>query len=375
MQIIEVNTPRLKKQFIDFPHDLYEGDPNYVPELYIAQKELMDERKNPFFKHARVALFLALRDGKIVGRIAAIRNGNYIKFSGQNVGFFGFFDVIEDYEVARKLLDTAADRLRKEGLTAILGPANFSTNDTAGLLVEGFDSPPVVMMTYNKPYYKDFLEKYGFTKTMDMFAYFGHKDNANLRTVKLAKRIEERLAGRGIKIRPVNMKNFWEDVKKIEKVYIKAWDKNWGFVPPTSEEFHHLAEGLKMIIEPDLALIAEKDGEAVGFIAAIPDLNIILRNVRRGRLLPFGIFKLLWGLFVQKKIHRLRIILLGVLEDYRRRGIEGVLIGKVIANGLKKGYVEAEASWILENNEMMRKGVEDVNMVPYKRYRMYEKPL
>ena len=373
MKIIEVTTKQLKKQFIDFPHDLYEGDPNYVPEVYIGQKDLMDETKNPFFHHSKATLFLAKSGDKIVGRIAAIRNNNYNEFIGGGTkGFFGFFDVIEDYEVAKLLLDTASNWCKNEGLTAILGPANFSTNDTAGLLVEGFDRPPVVSMTYNKAYFKDFLERYGFEKSMDMFAYHVTKEEANMKAVNIASRLEERLATRGITIRKLNKKDYWAEISKLEKVYIKAWDKNWGFVPPTSAEFKHLGADLKLIADPDLVLLAEKDGEVIGFVGAIPDMNIVLRKVKRGRLLPFGIFKILFG---KKKINRLRVLLLGVVEEYRRMGIEGILYAKVISNGLNKGYTMAEASWILENNEMMKRGVEGVNMKPYKRYRIYEKKL
>lgn len=372
MKITEVTTFKQKKKFINFPHDLYEGDENYVPELFMAQKDLLDERKNPFFHHSKAKLFLALRDEKVVGRIAAIRNNNYNEFVNGNVGFFGFFDVIEEYEVAKSLLDTASEWIKKEGLDAILGPTNFSTNDTAGMLVKGFDRPPVLMMTYNKAYYPDFLEKYGFTKQMDMFAYHVTEESVNMKAVNLAGRIAERLGKRGITFRPVSKKNFKSEIKKIEKIYIEAWDKNWGFVPPTSAEFNHLAEDLKLVVDEDFAIIAEKDGEPIGFILALPDINVILRRIRRGRLFPLGIFKLLFG---RKKIQRLRIILLGVVEEYRRMGIEGVFYAQVISNGLKKGYNEAEASWILENNEMMRKGVEGVNMEAYKTYRIYEKKL
>lgn len=373
MKIIEVTTKKLKKQFIDFPHDLYADDPNYVPEVFIGQKDLMDEAKNPFFKHSKATLFLAKKGERIVGRIAAIRNNNYNKFiDGGTKGFFGFFDVIEDYEVAKLLLDTASNWCKKENLTAILGPTNFSTNDTAGLLVEGFDRPPVVSMTYNKKYFKDFLERYGFEKSMDMFAYHVTEAEANMKAVKLASRLEERLANRGIVIRSLNKKKYWEEISRLEKVYIKAWDKNWGFVPPTSEEFKHLGADLKMIADPDLVLLAEKDGETVGFVGAIPDMNMVLKNVKRGRLFPFGIFKILFG---KKKITRIRVLLLGVLEEYRGRGIEGILYAKVISNALNKGYTQAEASWILEDNEMMKRGVEGVNMTPYKRYRIYEKKL
>ncbi len=372
MKITEVSTGKQKKQFIDFPHDLYEGDENYVPEIFIGQKELMDERKNPFFKHSKVQLYLARRNGEIVGRIAAIRNNNYNEYVNGNVGFFGFFDVIEDYEVAKYLLDTAVKWVKKEGLDGIVGPANFSTNDTAGTLVEGFELPPVVMMPYNKRYYPKFLERYGFEKKMDLLAYHVTEETVNMKSVRIAGMIEERLKKKGIIIRSINAKKFKEEVRKIRVVYNAAWDKNWGFVPTTEEEFYHLAEGMKMVLDPDFGLVAEHQGKIVGFVLAIPDINFILRTIKRGRLLPFGIFKLLLG---KRKITKIRIITLGVLEEYRKMGIEGAFYARIISRGMEKGYTSAEASWILENNEMMRLGVEHINMEAYKRYRIYEKSL
>ncbi len=370
--IIEVSDWTWKKRFIDFPHDLFEGDPNYVPEIFLGQKELFDEQKNPFFKHSKVQLYLALREGKIVGRIAAIRNNNYNEFAGANAGFFGFFDVIEDYEVAKLLLDTACVWLRKEGLNNVIGPANFSTNDTAGLLVEGFDSPPVVMMTYNKPYYADFLERYGFQKQMDLLAYLGIHATANKKSMELSQRIQERLAGRGITFRQANMRKFKAEIAQVRKVYQGSWDKNWGFVPPTDAEFDFLAEGLKMVIDPRFSVLAEHEGKLVGFALAVPDINTVVRTIKRGRLFPFGIFKLL---LQKRKIKSIRIILLGVLPEYRKMGIEGVFYATILGMGIKLGHTHGEASWILDNNELMKKGVESIGMVPYKRYRMYEKPL
>ena len=370
--IIEVKTGRDKKRFIDFPHDLYKGDQNYVPEIYIGQQELLSEKKNPFFRHSKAQLYLAYQGNTIVGRIAAIRNNEYNRFANTNVGYFGFFDLIEDYGVAKTLLDTATSWVKNEKLGTVMGPANFSTNDTAGLLVDGFDSPPVVMMTYNKPYYVTFLERYGFTPQMDMLAYYGTTKDVNMKSVRLANMLAERLSRKGIRVRNVVMKNFKQEVATIREIYKGAWDKNWGFVPPTDGEFNHTAEGLKMVIDPDFALIAEHNGKAVAFALAIPDINVIAKNIKKGRLLPTGIFKLL---FQKKKIKRLRIILLGVLEGYRKIGIEGIFYARIIQMGKEKGFTEAEASWILDNNEMMKKGVEGTGMVPYKRYRMYEKKL
>ncbi|MBK9015625.1 MAG: hypothetical protein IPM82_17020 [Saprospiraceae bacterium] len=372
MEIKEVKSWGDKKRFIDFPHQLYEGDPNYVPEIFLGQKELLDDKKNPFFQHSKAQLYLALRNGKIVGRIAAIRNNNYNKFADANAGFFGFFDVIEDYDVAKLLLDTACNWLKNEGLNNVIGPANFSTNDTAGLLVEGFDSPPVVMMTYNKPYYADFLERYNFRKQMDMLAYFGIHETANKKSLELSQKIQDRLANKGITFRNLKMKNFKAELGSVREVYKGAWDSNWGFVPPTDAEFNHMADGMKMVIDPDFAILAEHDGRLVGFALAVPDINTITRTIKRGRLLPFGIFKLL---FQKSKIKLIRIILLGVLPEYRRMGIEGVFYANTIAKSAEKGITHGEASWILDSNEMMKKGVESIGMVPYKRYRMYEKAL
>lgn len=372
MQINPVTTSKQTKQFIDFPHDLYADDPNYVPEIFIGQQELLSPQKNPFFQHSKAQCFLAMDGGKIVGRIAAIYNRNYNAFAERNVGFFGLFDVIDNYEVAKALLDKAVEWCSSENIEAILGPTNFTTNDTAGLLVEGYDSPPTVMMTYNKPYYLDFLKKYGFEKQMDMFAYEVTSDVVNMKSVKIAGMLEERLKKRGVVIREVNMKNFKQELAGVREIYKGAWEKNWGFVAPTDAEFQHMAEGLKMIIDPQFVQIAEKDGQMIGFAVAVPDINQIMRTVKRGRLFPTGIFKLLWG---KNRVKKIRIILLGVLEDYRRLGIEGIFYAKIISNGIAKGVHTAEASWILENNEMMNKGLENINAKVTKRYRILEKKL
>lgn len=367
--IIPVTTSKETKQFIDFPHDLYAGDPNYVPELFLSQKDILSQKKNPFFKHSKAQCFLAKRGDKVVGRVAATYNRNYNSYTNRNIGFFGFFDVIDDYEVAKALLDKVVEWCETEKVTAIQGPANFSTNDTAGLLVDGFDRPPTVMMTYNKPYYLDFLNKYGFEKVMDLFAYEVNDQEVNMKSVKIAGMLEQRLKKKGITVREVNMKNFKTEVRNVREVYKQAWDKNWGFVPVTDDEFDHIASEMKMIVDPEFVQIAEHDGKMVGFALAIPDINEILINIKRGRLLPTGIFKLLWN---KNKIKKIRIILLGVIEDYRKMGIEGIFYARIISNGLAKGVHTAEASWILEDNEMMNKGLQNINAKVTKTYRMME---
>jgi len=368
MEIIEVTNNKLRKQFIDFPHDLYKDDAYYVPELYIGQKELLSPKKNPFFKHSKLSLFLAKKDNQLVGRIAAIRNNNHNEYNDELVAFFGCFDVIEDYEVAKALLDTAIDWAKKEGLNGIIGPANISSNDPWGMLVEGFDDSPYVMMPYNKPYYKKFAEKYGFQKKMDLLAYTMTPENSNKRSIKLANAIEERLKRKNIVVRSVNMKDFKNEAKKIKDVYNKAWEKNWGFVPATDEEFAHLAEGLKLVIDSDFVYVAEHNGDAIGFSLTLPDINQIVKTMKKGRLLPFGVFKLL---FQKKKINRVRVITLGVVEDYRKMGIEAVFYAKNIQTALNKNIKEAEASWVLEDNPMMNKALEDLNATVNKRYRVF----
>ena len=372
MEIVAVTVASQRKKFIDFPHDLYANDPNYVPEIYIGQKELLSPKKNPFFKHSKVQCFLAYQNNKIVGRVAAIYNRNYNEYADRNVGFFGLYDVIDDYEVSKALLDQVVSWCSTEKVTAIVGPTNFTTNDTAGLLVEGYEVPPTVMMVYNKPYYLDHLEKYGFGKSKDLLAYEVTESEVNMKSVKLAGMLQERLGRKGITIRDVNMKRLDEEIIGVRDIYRAAWDKNWGFVPATNEEFDHLAESLKLIIDPQFVQIAEHEGKMIGFALAIPDINQITINIKKGRLLPTGIFKLLLG---KKKVKKIRIILLGVIEDYRKMGIEGVFYAKIISNGLAKGVHTAEASWILEDNEMMNKGLQNINARVTKRYRILELPL
>jgi len=372
MEIIAVTSAKQQKQFIDFPHDLYANDPNYVPELYVGQRELLSQKKNPFFQHSKAQCFLAYENNKIVGRIAAIYNRNYNEYADRNVGFFGLFDVIDNFEVSKALLDQVIDWCKTEKVTAMIGPTNFTTNDTAGLLVDGFDAPPSVMMVYNKPYYLTHLQQYGFKKTKDLLAYEVTEEEVNMKSVKLATMLQERLARKGITVREANLKKLNEEIAGVREIYRSAWDKNWGFVPATDAEFDHLAEGLKLIIDPKFVQIAEHDGKMIGFALAVPDINQITKNIKRGRLFPTGVFKLLLG---KRKIKKIRIILLGVVEEYRKMGIEGVFYARIISNGLAKGVHTAEASWILEDNEMMNKGLQNINARVTKRYRILELPL
>lgn len=371
-RVVLVDTKQELKTFIDFPHQLYKEDPHYVPELYIAQKDLLTPGKHPFHEHSLVQLFLAYEKGKVVGRIAAILNNNHNRFNNTQDGFFGFFDCINDGEVAAILFNKVRQWLLAKGARTVIGPVNFSTNETCGLLVDGFDSSPMVMMPYNYAYYPQLLEKLGLQKRVDLLAYQFLEENFNDKPYRLSEVIRKRLEQKNITIRPINLKKFKEEAEKLREIYNSAWDKNLGFVPMTPKEFDHMAKDLKMVIDPDFCLIAEHNGQMIGFSLAIPDINQILKKIKKGRLLPTGIFKLL---MLRRKINAVRLIALGVVEDYRKLGIEAVFYGAAMQKYREKNMKMAEASWILENNTLMNQGLLKMEAKPYKRYRIYEKAL
>lgn len=371
-KIEAVSSPAMLASFIDFGYELYKNNPNYVPELFIAQRDLLTPGKHPFHEHSTVQTFLAYDGTKIVGRIAAILNNNHNRFNNANDGFFGFFDCIDDNETASLLFAAAEKWLKEKGVNSIIGPVNLSTNETCALLIEGFDTPAVAMMTYNEPYYKTLLEKQGFQKKMDLLAYHFNTDERDERRLKTVDQIKERLGRRGITFRPINLKKFTEETNAIREIYNSAWDKNLGFVPMTENEFKYLAKDLKLILDKDFCVVAEHEGKMVGFSLAIPDVNQILKTIKKGRLFPTGIFKLL---FKRKSIKQIRIITLGVIEGYRKMGIETVFYADIIKKVLQKGIVAAEASWVLEDNYLMNKAIQDINGKPYKKYRIFEKSI
>lgn len=372
IEIVPVQTKKQIKQFIDLPHDLYAKDPNYVPELFLGQQDLLSPHKHPFYKHSSAQPFLAYKAGKIVGRILAIWNTNHNAFNKVSEGQFGFFESINEQAVATKLLDTAAEWVKAKGGETMVGPINLTTNDSCGLLVDGFDRPPMVMMPYNPPYYLALIEHAGYSKKVDLRAYLVTKDTANQRSVRLLDKLEERLKKSGIILRQINLKDFANEAKKIKAVYNKAWDQNLGFVPMTDEEFDYTAKELKMIVDPKYCIIAEKGEEIIGFALGVPNINEILIHIKKGRLLPFGIFKLLFGL---KKVKLIRVLMLGVLEGYRKLGIEACLYGRIIKNAIPSGIEGAECSWMLDDNYMMNHAIEQINADFYKRYRLYEKAI
>jgi GNAT superfamily N-acetyltransferase len=356
------------RRFVAFPYRLHREDPLWVPPLRRDIYTILSRGKNPFFQRAEAEYFLALRDGRVLGRIAAIHNRAHNEFHEDRVGFFGFFETIDDQHVAGALFDAAAAWLRARGLETMRGPASFSTNDECGLLVDGFDTPPTVMNPHNPPYYGTLIEGAGFAKAKDLYQYQTPSDRLPERLERAAKKVQQRLQ---LSLRPIDMKRFKEDIDSIKPLYNGAWEKNWGFVPMTDAEIDHLAKQLKPVIVPDLVVFAERAGTPIGFAAAIPDFNVALKANPSGRLFP-GILRILWR---SRAIRRVRILLLGVAKEYRGLGAAELMYYWIWTKGTALGYNWGEAGWILEDNLPMRKGVEFMGFEPYKTLRMYDRPL
>jgi len=361
-----VSTKSEWNKFVKFPYKFYKNDPNFVPHLISEQKELLNPKKHPFYEHAEVQLFLAFKNGKIVGRIAAIIDHLHNEVHEEKTGFFGFFESINDFETAEALLSSARMWIKDRGMNQFRGPLNPSQNEECGLLIDSFDSPPVIMMTYNPQYYIDLFEKYGLKKIMDLYAYY--IDNNIPQSEKLKRVANIVRKKENITIRNLNLKDYENETKKIWEVYNSAWQKNFGFVPMTDAEFEHLAKSMKQIIVPDLALIAEVDDKPIGFSISLPDVNQALIHTN-GRLFPFGLFKLLW---YSRKIDTIRIIIMGVIEEYQHRGIDSVFYVDTWNNAVKHGYWKGEMSWILESNKMMNRAATMLGGKVYKTYRLYQ---
>ena len=366
--IKKAKTKKELKTFIKFAWKIYEGNPNWVPPLIIDKLSMLDKENHPFYKTSEVEFFLAEKDSEIVGRIAAINNRHHNEFHNEKIGFFGFFECINNQEIANKLFDTAANWLKERGLDNMRGPMNPSTNYELGLLINAFDQPPQFMMTYNPEYYISLCENYGMKKSKDLFAYYLKKETTLSDKLKRVTEIIQKR--RPFVVRPINMKDFDSEVKKVKEIYNDAWSKNWGFIPYTSEEFDHLAKDLKLVINPDYVLIAELDGKSIGFALTLPNINEILIKIPNGKLFPTGIFKLLLG---KKKIRTCRIITLGIKKEYQKHGYDSVLYYETWRRATQKNKIVAgEASWILEDNEMMVKSAELLHGNLYKKYRVYD---
>lgn len=362
------------KRFIDLPYRLHARDPVWVPPLRRDVELLLSRTKNPFFEHAEAEYFLAERDGEVVGRIAAISNRLHNETHGDRVGFFGFFESVDDQAVADALLDAAADWCRNHGHDVLRGPASFSVNDECGLLVDGFDAPPTLMMPHNPRYYISLLERAGFAKAKDLWVYQGGTEEHYVPVPERLARGTELIRQRqGITLRPLNMRDFQGEVERIKELYNAAWEKNWGFVPMTEHEIDHLAEQFKPVVIPDMVPMAEKDGKLIGFGIALPDLNVVFKRHRSGRLFPM-ILDLLWSLKM-KRIRRARILLLGVHPEYRGKGIDAMLYHWIWTKSGERRIYWGEAGWILEDNPAMNAGLEKMTFRVYKTYRLYDRSI
>jgi GNAT superfamily N-acetyltransferase len=371
-EIKKVSKKKDLKKFIKMAWKIYENIPQWVPPLIIDQLELLSWDKHPFHKHAEVEYFIAYKNGEPVGRIAGIVNHIHNEYHNEKTGFFGFFECINNQDVANLLFDSAKDFLKEKGMERMRGPMNFSTNEDCGLLIEGFEHPPVIMMPYNPEYYIGLFEKYGLTKIKELYAWRITKDEVSSEKMRLMERIIRELSNdERVKMRSVNMKDFENEVERIKMIYNDAWSNNWGFVPFTDEEFYHLAKKLKQVVDPRLVFIVELNGEPIGFSLALPDINKALKKIN-GRLLPFGIFKLLME---AKKIKNIRVITMGVRKGYRLRGIDAYFYYSTIKKGIECGYDEAEMSWILEDNAPMNRLLEHLGAKIYKKYGIYEKAI
>lgn len=366
VEIKRVDDRRNSREFLELPYRLYRNDPFWVPPLRIQQRRLFDTRRHPFYREAQMERFLAVSNGRTVGRIAAILDHRYIRYRGEQAGWFGFLEMENDPEVASALIAAAADWLASRGIRIMRGPMNPSTNYECALLVEGFDSPPYVMMPYNPPYYAALLDKLGLRKARDLYAY--HTTASEISVAK-AERVAERAAAtHGVKVRPVRMSELDAEIERFFQIYNSAWSTNWGFVPMSREEMTFLAKEIKPVVDPNLALLAEVEGKLAGCALALPDINQALRHAR-GRLFPLGLLKFLYH---KRRIRRMRVLILGVLEQYRASGAAAALYAALFRNGLRAGYQEGEFSWVLEDNVMMNRSLEALGARRYKTYRIYE---
>ena len=372
IKVSQVRSRKDRDSFIKFPWKIYRDDPAWVPPLIIERKAFLDRRRHPFYKHGDATLFLAKRNGEVVGRIMASEDPNYNSLHQSNVGCFGLFDCIKNNEVADVLFRAAADWLRGKGRNGIMGPIDYSTNYVCGLLIDGFQHPPTLLTAHNPPYYADLIEQCGFTKAKDWYAWWFSQAPAaaeRLRTIASA-----RADKHGVRIRPVNLKDIAGEGQRIRAIYNQAWEKNWGFVPFTEAEMEHMAKEMKPILVPPGTLIAEIGNEPVGFVIGVPDINVALRHIN-GRLttfgLPIGLLKLL---YYRTKIRTGRLVALGVVEKYRRAGIAEMLVLQVMDEAFKRGFT-GELSMTLEDNVMVNRFIEAMGAARYKTYRIYRKSL
>ena len=378
IKIHPVQTKRALEDFITFPWIVYAQDPYWVPPFIEERKEFLDPDRNAFFEHARAQYYLAKRGDQRVGTIAAFSNDRYNEFHEENRAWFGFFEVLKDPEAAAALFGTVETWAKEAGHDSILGPAQFSTNDELGLLVDGFNDPPRILMTYNPPYYVDYILAAGYHKVMDLWAHSlnieGYEERIPEQLIRVTEKIRKR---EDFQFHQVNMKRYDEEVELVKYIYNRSWERNWGFVPFTDPEMEKLASDLKQILDPTLTVIAEKEGKPIGFGLLLPDMNqpLLKAYPRPGVPEAWTMLKLLWHWKIKRQMTWVRGFALGVIPEYRGRGVDAIMYLELIKGALARGYKWAELSWTLENNDMVNRSMELLGATVYKTYRMYEKRL
>lgn len=339
----------------------------WIPPLRLVVKDMLDTKRNPFYDEADRALFLASKGGEVVGRIAAVENRWHNRHHGDRTGFFGFFECIDDPDVARALLGAAEAWLAERGLTSARGPISPSMNHESGLLVDGFDTDPVLMTPWDPPYAGPLLEAAGYRGVQDLLAYWVATNRpAPDRLRRLAERTTRRTR---ITFRELDVRTLEREARRVHVLYNQAWAGNWGFVPPSWEEFWHTAKDLEGVLARGFSFVAEIDGEVVGFMMIARDVNRVLRHMPSGRLWPWNVVRLLRA----QRVPAGRVVLLGMTPEWRNRGLLPLFVHEAVRRAYEEGAEGAEASWILEQNEAMRAPLEALGLQPYKRWRIYEK--
>jgi GNAT superfamily N-acetyltransferase len=371
VEIRPVASRRDMNAFVSLPWRLYSNEPHWVPPLRFELKRRLDRGRNPFFRHAEAEYFLARRDGRVVGRISAHYDRHLNEFQGNDWGLFGFFECEDDPEAAKALLDAAETWLRARGRDRMVGPMDFTMNDECGVLVEGFERPPIILTNWTHPYYPALLEGAGMAKAMDTLMWelrISGRDKVHPAIWTMAERVESK---HGITVRPMRKKDIDNEIDRFLEVYNAAWEKNWGFSPLTEREVRHYAKTLKPLLDEHWAFIAEKDGETVGAALSLPDYNQVLAHMK-GRLLPFGWAKFLW---YKRKIDRVRVFALGVKREYQHTGIAARFYQLHFDSAEITPQTYGEMGWILESNKSMNRAMEGMGGTVVRRYRLYERLL
>lgn len=368
IEIVPVAPGRDLERFIRVPYRIYRDDPVWVAPLLGDERVRLTPGKNPYFEHAEAAYFLARQDGRDVGRISASTDQIYDRIHQERQATFGFFEA-ESEAATRALLAAAEGWARSKGVEVVRGPMSFTTNDEVGLLIEGFEHHPSIMMTYNRREYAGWIESAGYVKAKDLFS---HHFVTPPETPEAYRRVAEKVRARyKVTIRRLDMKRFDEELDQVKLVYNQAWLENWGFVPMTDREIEHMAKQFKPAVNPKMVLFAEVGGETVAFALAMPDVNMALKPLR-GHLFPFGILRLLWAL---PRIHHGRLMAIGIRKQYRRRGIDALLMDALVQAGNEVGIRTGELAWTLEDNQLILRNIEQMGGVRQKVYRIYERRL